>query len=112
MSSKRKYDELPKEEIPCPVSERLESKPEKTSFKIMLLGDCAVGKSSFFVKHCSDKNDYKFKKDYDTTQGWVVGQSYRNIGQYEVRFDIFDMAGQEQYEDLRENNFYGVDAIF
>lgn len=112
MSSKRKYNELPKEEIPCPIDERLESKPNKTVFKIMLLGDCAVGKSSYFSRHCSDKSDYKFNKNYDTTQGWVIGKSHRNIGQYDFRFDIFDMAGQEQYEDLRENNFYGVDAIF
>jgi small GTP-binding protein len=86
--------------------------PAKTSIKIVLLGDGATGKTSFFNRITDGENpDYKFSKVYDATRGCNICQIEYMIGKYPITVHMFDMAGQEKFGMLRDSYLTGADAI-
>lgn len=94
------------------VIENFRCAPSKTSIKIVLLGDGATGKTSYFNRITSgDMDDYKFEKTYDATRGCNICQLEYTIGKYTVTVHLFDTAGQEKFGALRDSYLMGADGI-
>lgn len=92
--------------------EGFRSEPRKTSIKIALIGDGAVGKTSFFDRMSTGDNpDYKFNKRYEATTGCNICQMEFAIGKYSVKVHMFDTAGQEKFGALRDSYLMGVDGV-
>jgi len=68
------------------------------SFKIVLLGDPAVGKTSL-VKRCVDN---MFTLDYIMTIGMDIRSKNVRIDDKEIKLVIWDLAGQKIFQDVRE----------
>ena len=73
-----------------------------------MAGDGAVGKTSIvnrFVKR-------EFKTDYSFTVGVDIHNKEINLnGDTNIRFAIWDIAGQDHYNFMRTNFYYGTDGI-
>ena len=75
------------------------------AFKILLLGDSAVGKTSLIMKYVKDT----FKEDYRATLGVNIISKVIRVDQIksDVRLIIWDIAGQTRYEDTRKLYYEG-----
>ena len=60
-------------------------------FKVLLIGEAAVGKTSLTMKFISGK----FKSDYLLTVGMEPYSKYVKIGDDMVTLSIWDIAGQQ-----------------
>jgi GTP-binding nuclear protein Ran len=74
--------------------------PEYT-FKIVLIGDGGVGKSTFVTRHLTGE----FRKHYIATIGAEVHpmEFYTNVGK--VTLEVWDTAGQEKLTGLRDGYY-------
>jgi len=72
-------------------------------FKLVLVGDGGVGKTTFVKRHVTGE----FEKKYIATQGVEVSSIvfYTNHGP--IKFNIWDTAGQEKLGGLREGYYIG-----
>ena len=79
-------------------------------FKILLLGDSSVGKTSLIMKYVKGK----FKEDYKATLGVNIISKVIKVKQInaEVRLIIWDIAGQERYENTRQFYYEGCVGAF
>ena len=82
-------------------------KGEILSFKILLLGDTSVGKSSFILRFCDDK----FEEDSLTTIGLDQKNKFVKIEDKKIQLNIWDTAGQERFKSLAKNIIKGADGI-
>jgi len=82
-------------------------KEEIISFKLMLLGDTSVGKTSFILRFCDDK----FEEDSLTTIGIDQKNKYVKVDDKKIELHIWDTAGQERFKSLAKNLFKGADGI-
>jgi len=75
-------------------------------FKVVLIGDGGVGKTTFVKRHLSGE----FEKKYVPTMGVEVHplSFYTNFG--ELRFDVWDTAGQERFGGLRDGYYIQAQA--
>jgi GTP-binding nuclear protein Ran len=75
-------------------------------FKLVLVGDGGVGKTTFVKRHLTGE----FEKKYIATQGVEVTNIvfYTNHGP--IKFNIWDTAGQEKLGGLREGYYIGANA--
>ncbi len=76
------------------------------SFKITLIGAEAVGKTSLRKYFIGDG----FKKLYLPTIGTDFSMKRVNIDDYEVLFQIWDVAGHSRFKHVRKSYFLGSDA--
>jgi len=73
-------------------------------FKITVLGEAAVGKTSLLNRFCEDT----FNEDYKPTLGANIIRKDVNIEQHtKVRLIMWDLAGQEKYNVIRSMYFQG-----
>ncbi len=82
-------------------------KEEIISFKLMLLGDTSVGKTSFILRFCDDK----FEEESLTTIGIDQKNKYVKVDDKKIELHIWDTAGQERFKSLAKNLFKGADGI-
>ncbi|NVM03658.1 MAG: GTP-binding protein [Candidatus Helarchaeota archaeon] len=75
-------------------------------FKLVLFGNVAVGKTSIVDRYINDK----FEDEYISTLGYNVFEKDIDVGGTSVAFMIFDIGGQEQFEDLRKKYASGAKA--
>ncbi|MFX1302475.1 MAG: Rab family GTPase [Promethearchaeota archaeon] len=77
-------------------------------YKIVLLGDSAVGKTSLINQFVESK----FTEDYKPTLGANIVRKDVNIGKSNVgvRLIIWDLAGQEKYRVVRSMYFQGCEG--
>ena len=78
------------------------------SFKIILLGDSNVGKTSiyfYFTKKI-------FQEEYSSTVGVDFTTEFKRISGKNVRLKIWDTAGEEKFRSTISNYFKGADACF
>ena len=78
-----------------------ESERSNLTFKIIVLGDPGVGKSSLLGR--ATKNI--FNAEYQTTVGFEFLTFTEKIGEKNVKLQIWDTCGQETYKSLI-SNFY------
>jgi len=85
---------------------------EEGSFvlKTVLCGDGGVGKTTLVTQFIQSS----FEVDYKSTIGVSIMKKAINFEQWntEVRFTIFDLAGQQQFAKVRQTYFKGVKAGF
>jgi GTP-binding nuclear protein Ran len=76
------------------------------TFKLVLIGDGGVGKTTFVKRHLSGE----FEKKYVPTMGVEVHplNFFTNYG--ELRFDVWDTAGQERFGGLRDGYYIQAQA--
>ena len=84
----------------------IELLPENTnkhdlSFKVIIIGDSGVGKSSLANKAIKNK----FESNYNATIGFDCFQFYVKINDKVVKLQVWDTCGQEAYQSLI-TNFY------
>ena len=73
----------------------------KFRFKITVIGDGRVGKTSLIEKFTHGS----FKKDYVKTIGAQFSVYDKDIGDDKVRLIFWDIAGQDQFHFLRPSFF-------
>lgn len=64
---------------------------QENRFKILLIGDQSVGKSTFVTRHLTGE----FTKEYEPTQGVYVHPLVFNTNYGQIILDIWDVAGDD-----------------
>ncbi len=84
-----------------------EDNQDALTFKIILLGDSSVGKTSLILRFCDDK----FMEIGTSTIGVdTKTKDIRHNGK-KIELDIWDTAGQERFRSLAKNSCQGADGI-
>ena len=78
------------------------------SFKIILLGNSGVGKTSIYFYYT--KNIFQDK--YAATVGVDFATDFKNVLGKNVRLNIWDTAGEEKYRSTIANYFKGSHSCF
>ncbi|MHA1310586.1 MAG: Rab family GTPase [Candidatus Helarchaeota archaeon] len=76
-------------------------------FKVVVIGDAAVGKTSIIRKYSLNQ----FSENYKMTVGAdfnVKVVKFKDLG--EVSLTIWDFGGQEKFEEIRRYYYYGAHA--
>ena len=76
-------------------------------FKMVLIGDSAVGKSWLLIRFADDD----FTENYVTTIGVDFRFRTLKIDDYSVKLQIWDTAGQERYRTITNAYYRGADGI-
>ncbi len=79
---------------------------EKFAFKVVIVGNGAVGKTSLIRRFVHDK----FETDYLMTLGTDVTKYSDQIEGNEITFIIWDLGGQEAFAQMRNKFFSGANA--
>ena len=69
--------------------------------KIAIVGDGAVGKTSLLTKYCNGE----YCGDYIPTTMDMYEKLVHDGKGHNIKFQFFDMAGQEDYKRLREHYY-------
>ncbi|MFW9824542.1 MAG: Rab family GTPase [Candidatus Thorarchaeota archaeon] len=72
-------------------------------FKITIIGDAAVGKTSLIKRYTTDS----FEKDYISTLGMQFSSYNETIEGEIVELLLWDLAGQESFSTLRDRFYTG-----
>ncbi|EMD42925.1 small GTPase Rab5, putative [Entamoeba histolytica KU27] len=75
-------------------------------FKIVLLGDSSVGKSSIVLRVCKDE----YKEFQENTIGAAFLTKTLIVDGETIKFEIWDTAGQERYHSLTPMYYRGSNA--
>lgn len=75
-------------------------------FKLVMVGDGSVGKTTFVKRHVTGE----FDKVYKPTKGVEVTSIVYYTNHGPIRFNIWDTAGQEKLGKLRECYYIGADC--
>ncbi|KAJ3423403.1 ras-related protein rab-5c [Anaeramoeba flamelloides] len=74
------------------------------SFKIVVLGESAVGKTSILLRFYRNK----YTAEIEPTIGATNFQKIINVGDYKIQLLIWDTAGQERYHSLAQMYYRGA----
>ena len=77
------------------------------SFKVLILGDMAVGKTCFLVRFCEGK----FEQSMMSTIGIDFRNKYLMHEGQKIELELWDTAGQERFRSITKNYFKGTDGI-
>jgi Ras-related protein Rab-8A len=89
------------------VEEEDDDNQDILSYKIILLGDSTVGKTSLIIRFC----DSKFNENCTSTVGVDTKTKYVRHNDKKIELDIWDTAGQERFKCLAKNCYQGADGI-
>ena len=84
-----------------------EGKKEMILYKILLLGNSSVGKTSFLLRFCDDKYD----PETLTTIGVDYKKKFIKRHDKKIKLHICDTAGQERFRSLAKNQYKNADGI-
>ena len=79
---------------------------EFISFKILLLGDTSVGKSSFIIRYCDDKFD-----DFLPKIGMDIQTKYLKVDGKKIELQLWEIRIIERVKSNLKNIFGGADGI-
>jgi small GTP-binding protein len=82
----------------------MSKKQAKFTFKVLLLGDAAVGKTSLVRRFVHDT----FSKDYLMTIGMEPYQRYETIDGVYICYSLWDIAGQDRFKMMRSMFYKGA----
>ena len=85
-----------------------EKKKEDYLFKVVILGDCAVGKSNILSRIM--KNE--FSKASKSTISVELSSKYFKIDNKIVKINLWDTAGQERYASVTGTYYKGAKGVF
>ena len=74
-------------------------------FKLVLVGDCSVGKSSILLRFSEDR----FMSNYCPTIGVDFSSKILDVGT-KVKLLVWDTAGQERFRTITKNYYRDADA--
>ena len=80
---------------------------EEETFKILLLGNKNVGKTSFILRYC----DNKYEETLLSTAGIDLRNKEIERQNKKIILKIYDTAGQERYRSIAKNYFKSSDGI-
>lgn len=83
------------------------SSSEPKFFKVVLIGDGGVGKTTFIKRHMTGE----FEKKYMPTLGVEVHPLDFHTSHGRIVFNIWDTAGQEKFGGLRDGYYIGAHAF-
>ena len=89
------------------ISSQSSEKDYDYLFKIMILGDSAVGKTSFITKYVSNK----FGERYLCTIGIDYQEKLLVKNEKDIKLQIWDTAGQERYRNIAKSYFQSSHAF-
>jgi len=69
---------------------------EFKEFKIIIIGDSGVGKSSIIKRACKNK----FDENYQATVGFEFLTQYYIVNEAKIKLQLWDTCGQEMYRSL------------
>ncbi|XP_066292666.1 uncharacterized protein [Branchiostoma lanceolatum] len=75
--------------------------PGIATFKLVLVGDGGTGKTTFVKRHVTGE----FEKKYVATLGVEVHPIKFNTNRGEIKFNVWDTAGQEKFGGLRDGYY-------
>eukprot|EP00440_Ansanella_granifera_P043874 gb/GFBE01047542.1/.p1 GENE.gb/GFBE01047542.1/~~gb/GFBE01047542.1/.p1 ORF type:complete len:235 (+),score=43.52 gb/GFBE01047542.1/:1-705(+) len=78
----------------------------RKGFKLVLLGDASVGKSSILLRFLQNK----FSEGIETTVGAAFSTKTIESRGRQVKFEIWDTAGQERFRSLAPMYYRGASA--
>ena len=84
-----------------------EQKKEMILYKILILGNSSVGKTSFLLRFC----DEKFDPETLTTVGVDYKKKFIKRHDKKIKLHICDTAGQERFRSIAKNLFKNADGI-
>ena len=84
-----------------------EQKKEIYTYKILILGNSSVGKTSFLIRFC----DAKFSEDSLTTIGVDWKKKFIKRNNKNIKLNIMDTAGQERFRAIAKNMFKNAHGI-
>ena len=104
LSSKSQY--IPKKEEP---SRKIieDNQVEKSKFKVVVLGDPKVGKTSTILRF----TDSVFLRAYIPTMGLNITQKIFNIDSIIVELVLWDIGGQTKFELIRKKFYEGASIL-
>ena len=80
---------------------------DKDCFKIVIIGDCGVGKSSIMSRQC----DNRYDSSYISTMGVDFHNNNMLIEDKLVKLQIWDTSGQERFQKITREYYKSSDAI-
>ena len=85
-----------------------EFEASKFTFKLIVLGDGGVGKTSLINQFV----EKKFAQDYKSTIGVnIMAKEYQLFENVDIKFALFDVAGQKYFRKVRKQYYRGAQAI-
>jgi small GTP-binding protein len=88
--------------------ETAEPTDHQLSFKFVLVGDSAVGKTALCKQFC----DHTFDENQATTVGLEFGTRIVEVKKTRIKLQIWDTAGQERFHSITRAYFRSSAAVF
>lgn len=79
---------------------------EETLFRIIIIGDSAVGKSCLLYKFTENK----FTENHEATIGVELGNKIFFLHDEQIKFQIWDTSGQENYRSVTRSFYRRADC--
>ncbi|MBN1563786.1 MAG: GTP-binding protein [Anaerolineae bacterium] len=80
---------------------------ESPIYKVLLVGDGNVGKTSLVRRYCDGK--------FDESRILTIGVDFQiktvKLGKHEIRLSIWDVAGQDRFRRFRDQFYAGTMAV-
>ena len=84
---------------------RMAKKSSRYSFKVSMIGDYAVGKTSLIKRFMTDS----FDEDYKATLGAAISTFKTTVKDSLVSLQVWDLAGQTSFRRVRVQYLFGTD---
>ena len=106
-----KHKKAQKEVVEVEEKETEAYKVSSYMIKVVLIGDAAVGKTSIRQRYLGKG----FQREHIATLGADFAATTRTIDNHEIKFQIWDLAGQPMFKNVRPRFFkgcFGALAVF
>lgn len=87
------------------VKHRMSPTPREFSFKVSVIGDYAVGKTSLIKRYMTDS----FEEGYKATLGAAISNFESTVGNDKVSLQVWDLAGQTSFRRVRVQYLFGTE---